>query len=94
MIFLNPLLDSLCNFGFKNIGLTPGIPKECFQHPQDIVVCMEQKSVEGMKGMPHDVCPGHRQTEQRFLPRVNTMYVLSGGLEVHKSKYFFQTCVS
>ena len=37
MIFLNPFLDSLYNFGFKNIGLTPGIPKECFQHPQDVV---------------------------------------------------------
>ena len=37
MIVLNPFLDSLCNFGFKNIGLTPGIPKRCFQHPQDVV---------------------------------------------------------
>jgi hypothetical protein len=37
LIVLNPFLDSLCNFGFKNIGLTPGIPKECFQHPQDVV---------------------------------------------------------
>ena len=37
MIVLNPFLDSLCNFGFKNIGLTPGIPKGCFQHPQDVV---------------------------------------------------------
>ena len=38
MIVLNPFLDSLCNFGFKNIGLTPGIPKGCFQHPQDVVI--------------------------------------------------------
>jgi hypothetical protein len=34
---LNPFLDSFRNFGFKNIGLTPGIPKLCFQHPQDVV---------------------------------------------------------
>ena len=38
LIVLNPFLDSLCNFGFKNIGLTPAIPKVCFQHPQDIVI--------------------------------------------------------
>ena len=31
-------LDSLCNFGFKNIGLTPGIPKWRFQHPQNVVM--------------------------------------------------------
>ena len=37
MIVLNPFLNSLCNFGFKNIGLTPGIPKRCFYHPQDVV---------------------------------------------------------
>ena len=37
MIVLNPFLDSLDNFGFKNIGLTPGIPKGCLQHPQDVV---------------------------------------------------------
>ena len=37
LIVLNPFLDYLCNFGFKNIGLTPGIPKGCFQHPQDAV---------------------------------------------------------
>ena len=34
---MNPFLDSLCNFGFKNIVLTPGVPKGCFQHPQDVV---------------------------------------------------------
>ena len=34
---MNLFLDSLCNLGFKNIGQTPGIPKGCFQHPQDIV---------------------------------------------------------
>ena len=37
LIVLNQFLDFLCNFGFKNIGLTPGIPKGCFQHPQDVV---------------------------------------------------------
>ena len=37
LIVLNPFLDSLCNYAFKNIGLAPGIPKTCFQHPQDIV---------------------------------------------------------
>jgi hypothetical protein len=37
LIVLNPFMDFLCNFGFKNIGLTPGIPKGGFQHPQDIV---------------------------------------------------------
>ena len=37
MIVLNPFLDSLCNFGFKNIDMTPGIPNGCFQHPQDVV---------------------------------------------------------
>ena len=34
---MNPFLDFLSNFGFNNIGLTPGIQKECFQHPQDVV---------------------------------------------------------
>ena len=34
LIVLNPFLDSLCNSAFKNIGLAPGIPKTCFQHPQ------------------------------------------------------------
>ena len=37
LIVLNPFLDSLCNSALKNIGLAPGIPKTCFQHPQDIV---------------------------------------------------------
>ena len=37
MIVLNPFLDSLWNSAFKNISLTPGIPKGCFQHPQDAV---------------------------------------------------------
>ena len=37
MIVLNPFLDSLGNFGFKNIHLIPGIPNRCFQHPQDVV---------------------------------------------------------
>ena len=43
MIILNLFLDSLCNFGFKNIGLTPGIPKRCFQHPQDVVYYINHK---------------------------------------------------
>ena len=38
LIVLNPFLDSLCNSAFKNIDLTPGIPKSCFQNPQDIVI--------------------------------------------------------
>ena len=38
MIVLNPFLDFLCNSAFKNIGLTPGNPKGCFQHPQDVFV--------------------------------------------------------
>ena len=42
MIVLNPFLDSLCNLGLKNIGLTPGIPKGCFQRPQDIVIYSPQ----------------------------------------------------
>ena len=33
LIVLNTFLDSLCHFGFKNLGLIPGIPKRCFQHP-------------------------------------------------------------
>ena len=37
LIVLNPFLDSLCNSAFKNTGLAPGIPKTCFQHPQDVV---------------------------------------------------------
>ena len=36
MAVLNPFLDSLCN-----IGLTPGIPKECFLHPQDNVFLLK-----------------------------------------------------
>ena len=39
-------------------------------------VCMERESVEWVEGMPLDVCPGHRRTEQRFLPRNNTMYIV------------------
>ena len=37
MIVLNPFLDSLCNFGFKNIGLHPGVNFEWFPDPQDAV---------------------------------------------------------
>ena len=37
LIVLNPVLDFLCNSAFKNIDLTPGIPKTCFQHSQDVV---------------------------------------------------------
>ena len=32
-----PIFGFLMQFWFQNIGLTPGIPKGCFQHPQDIV---------------------------------------------------------
>jgi hypothetical protein len=39
-IVLNPFLDFLCISAFKNIGLAPGIPKTCFQHPQDVVVVL------------------------------------------------------
>ena len=35
MIGLNPFLDSLCNFGFKNEGLHPGGDIE-FPGPQDV----------------------------------------------------------
>jgi hypothetical protein len=45
LIVLNPFLDSLCNFSFKNIGLTPGIPKGCFQHPQDVVEYVSESDV-------------------------------------------------
>ena len=37
MIGLNPFLDSLCNFGFKNGGLHPGGDIACFPGPQDVV---------------------------------------------------------
>jgi hypothetical protein len=37
LIVLNPFLDSLCNSALKNTGLAPGVPKTCFQHPQDVV---------------------------------------------------------
>ena len=37
LIVLNQFLDFLCNSDFKNIGLAPGIPKTCFQRPQDLV---------------------------------------------------------
>ena len=37
LIVLKPFLDSLCNFGSKNIGLTPGRGLGCFQSSQDIV---------------------------------------------------------
>ena len=40
LIVLSPFLDSLGNFAFKNIDLAPGIPNTCFQHPQDIVICL------------------------------------------------------
>ena len=42
LIVLNPFLDFLCNSAVKNIGLAPGIPKSCFQHPQDIVALHPQ----------------------------------------------------
>ena len=38
MIVLNPFLDSLYNFGLKNIGLTPGTGSGCFQSSQDTVL--------------------------------------------------------
>ena len=34
---LNPFLDTVRNFGFKNIGLTPGEGSGCFQSSQDVV---------------------------------------------------------
>ena len=37
MIGLNPFLDSLCNFGFKNGGLHSGGYIEGFPGPQDVV---------------------------------------------------------
>ena len=37
MICLNPFLDSLCNFGFKNGGLHSGGDIEWFPGPQDVV---------------------------------------------------------
>ena len=39
LIVLNPFLDSLYNFGLKNIGLTPGTGSRCFQSSQDTVGC-------------------------------------------------------
>ena len=45
LIVLNPFLDSLCNSAFKNIGLGPGIPKTCFQYPQDIVLLQIDRPV-------------------------------------------------
>ena len=36
-IVLNPFLDFLCNFGFKNIGLTPGTGSGFFHSSQDVV---------------------------------------------------------
>ena len=37
-IVLNPFLDSLCNLGFKNIGLPPGVNNfESFPGPQNAV---------------------------------------------------------
>ena len=45
MIGLNPFLDSLCNFGFKNEGLHPGGDIECFQGPQDIVYLLWKKRI-------------------------------------------------
>jgi hypothetical protein len=32
-----PFFGFLMQFGFKYIGLTPGIPKGYFHHPQDVV---------------------------------------------------------
>ena len=41
MIVLNPFWIPYAILVLKNIGLTPGIPKGCFQHPQDVVhFCM------------------------------------------------------
>ena len=37
MIVLNPFLDSLCNFCFKNIDLPPGVNFEWFPGPHDAV---------------------------------------------------------
>ena len=37
LIVLNPFLDSLGQFGFKNIGLPPGTGSGCFQSSQDVV---------------------------------------------------------
>ena len=37
LICLNPFLDSLCNFGFKNGGLHSGGDIEWFPGPQDVV---------------------------------------------------------
>ena len=39
MIVLNPFLDSVCNFGFKNIDLPTGINFEWFPGPQTQWLC-------------------------------------------------------
>ena len=56
-------------------------------------VCMERESVERVEGMPLDVCPGHRWTEQRFLPRINMTYIftLYNTLDVSKLYNYIPT---
>ena len=44
MIVLNPVLDSLCNLGLKNIGLHPGVNFEWFPGPQDAVIILGNKT--------------------------------------------------
>ena len=55
MICLNPFLDSLCNFGFKNGGLHSGGDIEWFPGPQDVVtVCVgySKNNVQWWKQRP------------------------------------------
>ena len=49
MIVLNPFLKSLCNFGLKNIGLTPGTGSGCFQSSHDIVIVNGSQCISNSK---------------------------------------------
>ena len=77
MIVLNPFLDSLCNFSFKNIGLTPGTGLGCFQSSRDIVQQhIEDYKVFKLVQFPSYLCLCHYFTKSisclgSFLCRTN-----------------------
>ena len=56
MIVLNPFLDSLCNFGFKNIGLHPGVNFEWFPDPQEAVILYYFVLHTKKNGTIHSLC--------------------------------------
>ena len=87
---MNLFLDSLCNLGFKNIGQTPGIPKECFQHPQDIVkIIIWQSSDSHLTISHHETQPVSSDSSKTVDINFNVISLFSSASRLKG----FQSCL-